>query len=83
MGQVLQRGTTFIIKWGNYYKVVQYRRKMKEKGKDNRFWQPIPWFTPDLPEDRQSAPSKFLKTWRSRIRIKVRINQTPPTGVSA
>ena len=34
--------TTFIIKWGNFFKAVQFRRKIGEKGKDNRFWQPTP-----------------------------------------
>ena len=33
MGQfLLQSVTTFIAKWSNNYKVVQYRREMKETG---------------------------------------------------
>ena len=43
--RVLQSGTTFISKWGNNYKVMQYRRKMGETGESNRFLQLAPLFT--------------------------------------
>ena len=35
MGQVLKSGTTFFKKWGNNYKVMQYRRQMRETGESN------------------------------------------------
>ena len=69
--------TTFIIKWGNFFKAVQFRRKIGEKGKDNRFWQPTPQFMLYLPDDRQSTSWKFLRTWRSKIRIKRKSSLNP------
>ena len=66
VGQVLQSGATFITKSANYYKVVHYRKKMRETRKGNRFWQLTPLFAPDLPGDRHFTLGileklKFLK----------------------
>ena len=45
LGQVLKSGTRFFKKWGNNYKVMQYRRQMRETGESSRFQQLTPLFT--------------------------------------
>lgn len=74
---------TFIIKWGNCYKTVQFRRKMREKEKDNRYWQPTPWFTLYLPDDRQSTLGNSWELGGLKLESIVRTNQTLTLSVSA
>ena len=61
VGQVLQSGATFITKQGNYYKVVQYRKQMRER-EGNRLWQLICLETDTLPwEFLRSGSSVEIK----------------------
>ena len=50
-------------------------------GEDNRIWQPILWFTLDLPGDRHFTPRN---SWELAIplELKDRRNDNPTTGVS-
>ena len=41
IGQCLLQSVAVIMKWGNYYKVEQNRRQMRETKDANRFWQLI------------------------------------------
>ena len=61
VGQVLQSGATFIRKQGNYYKVVQYIKQMRER-EGNRLWQLICLETDTLPwEFLRSGSSVEIK----------------------
>ena len=69
-GLQLQSGVTFFTRWysitkrGNYYKVIQYRRQVRETNAGNRFWKPTHWFTPGLPGDKQHTPRN---SWKVKI----------------
>ena len=43
--EVLKGGTTFVKKWGNNYKIMQYKKQMRETVESNRFWQFAPLFS--------------------------------------
>ena len=54
VGQVLQGGATFITKRGNYYKVVQYRKQMRER-EGNGFWQ-LMLYSPLICQETDTLP---------------------------
>lgn len=56
----IQRGTIIANVWLNVWKLVEYRKQMRQTGEGNRFWLSTLWLTFDFHGERQKTPRNFF-----------------------